>query len=130
MSNSMYRDLSAGSRSLIIIEQVLCVSALFLAIYFNRRLGLLAFDDTYSSLLLLYAILFALINQLSSLALGLYNSKLRENFRGLFRRILMSASVGFCAATLANPFYGTHSLPIEIIALASLFSFILSFNTY
>ncbi len=125
MSSSKFRDLSAGSKSLIIIEQVLFVSALFLAIYFNDWLGLVDFDSTPSGFLLLYAIIFALINQLSSLALGLYNSKLRESFRGIFRRMLMCVAVGFFAATLINPFYGIYHLPIEVIAIASLFSVVL-----
>jgi sugar transferase (PEP-CTERM system associated) len=125
MSSSKFRDLSAGSKSLIIIEQVLFVSALFLAIYFNDWLGLVNFDSTPSGFLLLYAIIFALINQLSSLALGLYNSKLRESFRGIFRRMLMCVAVGFFAATLINPFYGIYHLPIEVIAIASLFSVVL-----
>jgi sugar transferase (PEP-CTERM system associated) len=125
MSSSKFRDLSAGSKSLIIIEQVLFVSALFLAIYLNEWLDFVEFDNTPNQFFLLYAIIFALINQLSSLALGLYNSKLRESFRGIFRRMLMCVAVGFFAATLINPFYGVYRLPIEVIAVASLFSVLL-----
>ncbi|GAA0818114.1 TIGR03013 family PEP-CTERM/XrtA system glycosyltransferase [Colwellia sp. D2M02] len=125
MSSSKFRDLSAGSKSLIIIEQILFVSALFLALYFNEWLGLVEHNNIPNGLLLLYAIIFALINQLSSLALGLYNSKLRESFRGIFRRMLMCVAVGFFAATLINPFYGAYHLPIEVIAIASLFSVVL-----
>ena len=66
-----------------------------------------------------------LLNQLSALALGLYNSKLRESFRGIFRRMLMCVSVAFFAVTILNPFYGAYHLPIELIAIASLTSVLL-----
>ncbi len=36
MSSSKFRDLSAGSKSLILIEQVLFACALFLAVYVNN----------------------------------------------------------------------------------------------
>jgi len=124
MSSSKFRDLSAGSKSLIIIEQVLFAGALFLAVYLNQRFSIIDFQGISDALLLLYAVIFALVNQLSSLALGLYNSKLRESFRGIFRRMLMCVSVAFFAVTLINPFYGSYALPIEILAIASLLSVI------
>jgi len=125
MSSSKFRDLSAGSKSLIIIEQILFAGALFLAVYINQHFIFIEFQGISESFLLLYAVIFALINQLSSLALGLYNSKLRESFRGIFRRMLMCVAVGFFAVTLINPLYGPYILPIEILAIASLISVIL-----
>lgn len=122
MSSSKFRDLSAGSKSLIIIEQVLFAGALFLAVYVNQLFSFVDFLGIPDSFLLLYAVIFALINQLSSLALGLYNSKLRESFRGIFRRQLMCIAVGFFTATLLNPLYGPYRLPIEVLAVASLAS--------
>ena len=64
-------------------------------------------------------------SQLSSLALGLYNSKLRENFRGLFRRILLAVAIAFTIVTVINPLYGKYVLPIELLGLSSLFSLLL-----
>ena len=125
MSSSKFRDLSAGSKSLIIIEQILFAGALFLAVYVNSTLNIIDLQPMADSFLLLYAVIFALINQLSSLALGLYNSKLRENFRGVFRRLLLSVSVAFFSATIINPFFGSSVLPIEVLAIASLFSVLL-----
>ncbi len=122
MSSSKFRDLSAGSKALIIIEQILFAGSLFLAVYINQHFSIIDFKGISDALLLLYAVIFALVNQLSSLALGLYNSKLRESFRGIFRRMLMCVAVAFFAVTLINPFYGSSSLPIEILAIASLLS--------
>ncbi len=122
MSSSKFRDLSAGTKSLIIIEQLLFAGALLLAVYLNEIYKIVDFHIVDDGFFLLYAVIFALLNQLSALALGLYNSKLRESFRGIFRRMLMCVSVAFCAATLINPLYGPYSLPIELVAIASSFS--------
>jgi len=119
MSSSKFRDLSAGSKSLIIIEQILFAGALLLAVQLNSIYQFTEFQVVPNGFLLLYAIIFALLNQLSALALGLYDSKLRERFRGVFRRMLMCVSVGFFAATLINPLYGIYTLPIELLAMAS-----------
>jgi sugar transferase (PEP-CTERM system associated) len=80
-----------------------------------------AIPDDY---LLIYSLVFALLNQLTSLALGLYNSKLRVNFRGVIRRVLMCVAVAFFILTIINPLYGNYALPIEVLAIASLVSFI------
>ncbi len=119
MSSSKFRDLSAGTKSLIVIEQILFAGALLLAVHLNGIYQIIDFQVVPDGFLLLYAVIFALLNQLSALALGLYNSKLRESFRGIFRRMLMCVSVAFCAATLINPFYGPYHLPIELLAIAS-----------
>jgi len=122
MSSSKFRDLSAGTKSLIIIEQLFFAGALLLAVYLNEIYKIVDFHIVDDGFLLLYAVIFALLNQLSALALGLYNSKLRESFRGIFRRMLMCVSVAFCAGTVINPLYGPYSLPIELVAIASSFS--------
>jgi len=119
MSSSKFRDLSAGTKSLIIIEQLLFAGALLLAVHLNGIYQIVDFHTVYDGFLLFYAVIFALLNQLSALALGLYNSKLRESFRGIFRRMLMCVSVAFCASTLINPLYGSYFLPIELLAIAS-----------
>jgi sugar transferase (PEP-CTERM system associated) len=119
MSSSKFRDLSAGSKSLIIIEQVLFAGALLLAVHLNGLYQVVDFKIIPDGFLLLYAVVFALLNQLSALALGLYNSKLRESFRGIFRRMLMCVSVGFFAATIVNPLYGQYILPVDLLAIAS-----------
>ena len=126
MSSSKFRDLSAGTKSLIIIEQVLFAGTLLLTVHLNGLYQVIDFQQVGDTrFLLLYAVIFALLNQVSALALGLYNSKLRERFRGIFRRMLMCVSVAFFAATIINPLYGIYRLPIELLALISLFSVLL-----
>lgn len=125
MSSSKFRDLSAGSKALIIIEQILFAGALLLAFQLNNIYQIVDAKEVPDSFLLLYAVVFALLNQLSALALGLYNSKLRESFRGVLRRMLMCASVAFFASTIINPLYGQYLLPIEVLAIASSLSVII-----
>ena len=131
MSSPKFRDLSIASKSLILIEFLLFLSALPFVIYgssFVMESHFSAIPDNY---LLIYSVVFALLNQLTSLALGLYNSKLRVNFRGVIRRVLMCVAVAFFILTIINPLYGTYALPIEVLAIASLVSFILiSFFRY
>ncbi len=124
MSSPKFSDLSVASKSLIIIESFLFLIGVPLALYINNLFSIIKVSSISDGVLFIYALVFALVHQLSCLALGLYNSKLRTNFRGVFRRLLMCIAVAFFILTIANPFYGNNILPIEIIALASLTSFI------
>ncbi|SEL70433.1 sugar transferase, PEP-CTERM system associated/exopolysaccharide biosynthesis polyprenyl glycosylphosphotransferase [Colwellia chukchiensis] len=128
MSSPNFRDLSAGSKSLVLIEFVCFASALLLSIYLNDYLHFVAFDiqSIATNVLFIHAIVFALVVQLASLAMGLYNSKLRENLRGVFRRLLVSVAVSFFIVSLINPLYGTGSIAIELLAMASLISVLLA----
>jgi len=125
MSSPKFRDLSIGSKSLIIIELMLLIGALPLTLYLNNLISFININAISDNYLFIYSIVFALLNQLTSLSLGLYNSKLRVNFRGVIRRLLMCVAVAFFLLTIINPFYGQHILPIEILAFASLVSLIL-----
>lgn len=119
MSSPKFRDLSSGSKSLVLVELVFFASALLLTVYLNQFFLFVEPIKLPSNFIFIYAIIFAFIVQLSSLALGLYNSKLRESFRGIVRRLLMSIAIGFFIVTMVNPFFGTNSLPIELLALSS-----------
>ena len=125
MSSPKFKDLPLASKTLIIIEFILLVVALPLTLYFNDLIAFISVTPITDNYLVVYTLVFALLNQLSSLALGLYNSKLRVNFRGVLRRLLMCVAVTFFILTIINPFYGEHVLPIEILAFASLVSFIM-----
>jgi sugar transferase (PEP-CTERM system associated) len=124
MSSPKFRDLSIASRAIIIIEFMLLLAALPAALYGNSLISFINVETIPNNYLFIYAFSFTLANQLSSLALGLYNSKLRINFRGIFRRLLMCIAVAFFILTIINPFYGQYTLPIEILAFASLVSLI------
>ncbi|NQY35775.1 MAG: TIGR03013 family PEP-CTERM/XrtA system glycosyltransferase [Alteromonadaceae bacterium] len=119
MSSPNFRDLSIGSKSLVIIELVFFAAALLLTVYFNDVFSFIEQNKVPTNILIIYALIFALVVQLSSLALGLYNSKLRENFPGIFRRLLVSIAIGFFIMILINPFYGEQSLAIELLAFSA-----------
>jgi|TARA_R110002060_G_scaffold29186_2_gene39417 sugar transferase (PEP-CTERM system associated) len=127
MSSPKFRDLSAGSKSLVLIEFVCFAGALLLSLYLNKVFQFVV-HDTQSiamNILFIHSVVFALVVQLSCLAMGLYDSKLRENLRGVIRRLLVSIAIGFFIVSLVNPFYGSGSLAIELLAVASLVSFFL-----
>jgi sugar transferase (PEP-CTERM system associated) len=126
MSSPKFRDLSSGSKSLVIIELAFFAGALLLTVYLNSLFSFVEHHDIPNDRLAICAIVFALVVQLSSLALGLYNSKLRENYRGIVRRLLVSVAIGFFIVTLLNPLYGQHALEIELLALSALVSLIVA----
>ena len=94
MSSPKFKDLSSGSKSLVLIELIFFAGSLLLTVYLNSLFSFVAPQDIPTDLLAICAIVFALVVQLSSLALGLYNSKLRENYRGVLRRLLVSVAIG------------------------------------
>jgi len=124
MSSPKFKDLPLASKTLIVTEFLLLAVALPFTLYLNDLISFIDVNLITDNYLFIYAIIFALLNQLSSLALGLYNSKLRVNFRGVIRRLLMCVAVAFFILTIINPFYGENVLPIEILAMVSLVSFI------
>jgi len=124
MSSPKFKDLPLASKSLIIIEFILLAVALPFTLYLNNFISFASISPIADNYIIVYALIFALVNQLSSLALGLYNSKLRVNFRGVIRRLLMCIAVAFFLLTIINPFYGQQALPIEVLAFASLISLI------
>ena len=128
MSSSKFRDLSAGSKSLVLIEFICFAGALLLSVYLNSYFHFVVHNvnNIEMNVLFIHAIVFAFVVQLSSLSMGLYNSKLRENFRGVVRRLLVSVAIGFFIASLINPFYGVGALAIELLAMASLISLIIA----
>jgi len=124
MSSPKFRDLSVASKSLILVEFCLFFGGLPFALYSNSLITFIEFPAISDNYLFVYSIIFAMLNQLTSLALGLYNSKLRVNFRGVVRRVLMCVAVAFFIVTILNPLHGQYALPIEILASASLVCFI------
>lgn len=125
MSSPKFRDLSSGSKSLVLIEFALLAGALILTVYLNDLISFIAVQKIEQNFIFIYAVIFALIVQLSSLALGLYNSKLRENYRGVIRRLLVSIAIGFFIMTLLNPFFfAEHYIATELLAMSSVFSLV------
>ncbi len=126
MSSLKLKDLSAGSKTLVLVEFAMFSCALFLAIYINQFLSLVQTADIHNNILFIYGMIYALVVQLSSLALGLYNSKIRESYRGIIRRLFVAIAIGFSIVSLVNPFYGPQSLPVEILGIASVIGCVLA----
>ncbi len=124
MSSPKFQDLSSASKSLVIIDFCLFVISLFFALYINELFNFVEVNQPPRNVQFIFAVIFALMVQLSFLALGLYNSKLRESIRGVIRRMLVSVAIGFFIFTIINPLLGDKVLPIELIALSAVFSFI------
>ncbi len=121
MSSPKFRDVSASSKSLVLIEFVIFSGILFLSMLLNGHQGYVESATIPSNIIFIYCTVYALVVQLSSLALGLYNSKIRESFRGILRRLFVAIAIAFSIVTILNPFYGPQALPVEVLAIASVF---------
>jgi len=126
MSSFKFRDLSVGSKSLVLIEFAIFSGALFLTVYANKHLMWVAHQDISWNILFVCGVVFALFIQLSSLALGLYNSKIREGYRGILRRLFVAIAIGFSLTIVINPLYGDQALSVQVLVLASIFGCIIS----
>jgi sugar transferase (PEP-CTERM system associated) len=127
MSSSQFKNLSSGSKRIVFIELIIFSCSLLLAIFLHNY-----FDSTLNensvpkNVLFIFAIIFSLVIQLSALALGLYNTKLRESIRGVFRRLIMAIAIAFFVITLFTPFLSNFVLPIDILATGAVISLLLS----
>jgi sugar transferase (PEP-CTERM system associated) len=124
MSSLKYRYISSDSKSLAIIEFLLFSGTLLCVVYFDHYRHFIQDDLTSNDFLLVYAIVFALVVQLSCLALGLYNSKLRENYLGLLRRICAAIAIGFFIIVMINALYKNMGISIDLLAVICLASFV------
>ena len=75
MSSPKFQDQSSGSKSLVFIEFVFFAAAMFLAVYTNTLLNFVEYTPISTVLLTVSALIYSIVVQLSSLSLGLYNSK-------------------------------------------------------
>ena len=125
MSSPKFQDLSTGSKTLIIIEFIIFAGALIGSKFLYGFIKPTSEALLPGNILFIYTIIFALITQLSCLALGLYNSKIRESFRGILRRLFVAIAIGFSITTLGNSFDGDFSLASEVLIAASMLSFMI-----
>jgi len=124
MSSPKFQDLSAGSKSLVIIEFIIFAGALLGSLYLYNWAGMGESAQQPANIIFIYTLIFALVAQLSCLALGLYNSKIRESFRGILRRLFVAIAIAFSITTLANSFNFGFILPPEVLMAASILSFV------
>ena len=116
-STSKHKDPSLDDRSLIIIEFLLFSAAIQACYHLNGILGLIEQPILPSNTLAVYTLLFALTTQLSVLGLGLYNSRLREEFSTVFRRLALANGIAYFIFSLAILVVPEH-LRLEISLLA------------
>lgn len=126
MSSSKFSNLSSGSKSQVLIEFAFFLATYLFVIYGNSYVEIVPHTPLPNNLLFIYGIVFALVVQLASLAMGLYNTKLRESYRGIVRRLLVSVAIGFFILALINPIFGEHAIGVELLALSSLFSLLIA----
>lgn len=124
MSSSKFRDVPTGSKSLVVLEFLIFAGALIGSVLLNAAIGFVEQVTLPINVILVISFIYALVVQLSALALGLYNSKLRESLRGILRRVLVTVALGFFVVTIFNPLAGDYGLPVELLAMASLISFV------
>jgi sugar transferase (PEP-CTERM system associated) len=126
MHTPAFQDLSSGIKSLLIIEFLIFSGALLLAINANNYLYFVEVNVIPSDILVVFTLIFALVVQLSSLSLGLYNSKLRESFRGIIHRLLLAITIGFSITSLLNSLYSEQPIVLEVLVVSAVFSFFLA----
>jgi len=101
MTKTNFRDLSTGFKILVVIELCVYFCAVFIAIEANNRLQWSAPVTLESNIIAIYGIIFALLVLLTSLSLGLYNPRMRENYRSIFRRLILAVALGSAEFTIA-----------------------------
>ena len=129
-SSSRFYELSYGSRSLFIAE-VIVITALFIfGIDFAALLNpeIVPLNQLGADELFVHLALFITPLQLAALAVGLYNPKQREGFRGQIRRLVVSMALAYFATTFLYVVLPFDELPgnyREWLSLIALFALLL-----
>lgn len=127
MTTTNFRDLSTGFKILVVIELCIYFSSVFLAIAANNWLQWSTQALPVANVIAIYAIIFALLVLLTSLSLGLYNPRMRENYRSVFRRLILAVALGSAEFTLLVSLF-MHEQPFatEILVAAAAIGFVLT----
>ena len=123
MSSPKFQDLSSASKSLVLIDFIIFSCAALIAINANTYIHFTDIYNIENNIVVIFTLSFAVVLQLSALSLGLYNSKLRENFRGIIRRLLLAVAISFLIIALF--LYRNPSVPLEVLLVAVLVGFFL-----
>lgn len=118
MSNNRFRDYSAGMKVLMVIEFFVLTGSFLLAMQLERRFRWTDVPVAATNTLVIYAILFALTALLFSLSLGLYNPKLREPYRAIFRRIVIAVAMSGFVLTIVTLGIDSYGIRVETSLLA------------
>jgi len=121
MGDTKFKNFSAGSKILAITEFVYSCLTLLFSAHINQRMGWTDPLAVADNILFIISIIFALFIQLFAIALGLYNPSLRENYRSIFRRIVMAVVLGYFCFNLVLSFFGTGLVEDQIILISVVF---------
>jgi len=118
MAETKFINYSSGMKILAILEFAICSSALLFSVEFAARAGWAERAPVEWNILLIHAIVFALMSQIFSLSLGLFNPKLREPYRAVFRRMGISISMGAFVLAVLSALFADYSIPTQVLVLA------------
>jgi sugar transferase (PEP-CTERM system associated) len=112
MTVNKYNSLSILLKGLFAFESIiLIVTCLLLN---NFEINLFSLHVHKEAILNQYLIgIFVVIVQFSFIALGLYNTKYRESFKGIFSRIIASVSFGVIALVITSGFMNNSNLDMS-----------------
>jgi sugar transferase (PEP-CTERM system associated) len=103
---------------LTVIEFFVYSGSFLLAMQLEQHFEMTQLPPLATNILLIYAIIFALASGLFSLSLGLYNPKLREPYRAVFRRIVIAVAMGGFTVTVLTLGFDNFGIPFEVSLLA------------
>jgi len=127
MTTTNFRDISTGFKILVVIELCIYFSSFFLAIETNNWLHWSDQALPAANVIAIYAIIFALLVLLTSLSLGLYNPRMRESYRSVFRRLVLAVALGLAEFTLImSLFIAEQPFATEILVAAAVIGFVLA----
>lgn len=116
-----FRSYSTGMKLLTLIEFAVHTASLLLAAWL-LNVEIPRPEQVVANLLLVYATVFAIASQLFSLSLGLYNPKLREPYRAIFRRAVVATVMGGFTLMLVTLAFAERVFPPEALLLTVIFS--------
>ena len=127
MTRTNFRDLSIGYKILTIVEFCLYITAIYSSLFFNEVFGWSTQPALEPNIIAIYAIIYTLLILLTSLSLGLYNPRMREHFRSILRRILISVTMGSAEFTIITSLMiGSLPFTTEVLISAALLGFVLT----
>ena len=119
MKKTNFRDLSSGYKVLVIVELSVYFGSVFLAILANNFFGWSQQSNLETNIVAAYSLVFALFILLTSLSLGLYNPRMRENYRNVFRRLVLAVALGSAEFAILFMLINTKPFTAEVVLTAA-----------
>jgi sugar transferase (PEP-CTERM system associated) len=127
MRTTNFRDISSGFKGLVLLELCVYFSAVFFAIEINNWYKWSDQPTLPSNFTTIYAIVFSLLVLLTSLSLGLYNPRMRESYRSIFRRLVLAVALGSAEFfILTSLFLINQPFTTEVMMTAALLGFLMA----